>query len=117
MAYYEIKTTATPRGLINDVGERLAKIRLSRNITQASLAQDAGIALRTLRRLEHGESSSLDSFLRVVIALGFTDELLSVFPLHDVRPIERMDLQRKERKRARPTVNKQTDVTWTWSKS
>ena len=117
MAYYDSMATTTPRRVMIEIGVRLAKIRLSRNITQKALARDAGIALRTLRRLELGESTAFDSFLRVVIALGFTDELLGVFPLHDIRPIERMDSQRKERKRARPTAAKATDKPWTWGES
>ena len=106
--------TATSQWTMKEVGFRLAKIRLFRNITQESLAQSAGIGVRTLRRLERGESSTLDSFLRVVIALGFTDDLLGIFPVHDIRPIERMESKRKERKRARPREVIPTDSTWTW---
>ena len=116
MAYYQRKgtETATSHWLMSEVGHRLSKIRLSRNITQDYLAQHAGIGLRTLRRLERGESSKLDSFLRVVIALGYTDDLLGIFPVHDIRPIERMESKRKERKRARPSEAKPNDSTWTW---
>ena len=106
--------TATSQWVMKEVGLCLAKIRLSRNITQDSLAQSAGIGLRTLRRLEHGESSTFDSFLRVVIVLGYTDDLLSIFPVHDVRPIERMEAKQKERKRARPIEERLVDTTWTW---
>ena len=116
MAFYErnVTETATSHWLMKEVGYRLSKVRLSRNITQDSLAQSAGIGLRTLRRLEHGESSTLDSFLRVVIALGYTDDLLGIFPVHDIRPIERMESKRKVRKRARPSEAKPADRTWTW---
>ena len=94
--------TATSQWVMKEVGFRLAKIWLSRNITKDYFAQSAGIGLRTLRRIERSESSTFDSFLRVVIVLGYTDALLSIFPVHDVRPIERMEAKRKERKRARP---------------
>ncbi len=117
MAHYDSKSTATPQRVMVEVGVRLAKIRLSRNITQRALAKDAGIALRTLRRLELGEATAFDSFLRVVMTLGFTDEFLKIFPLHDTRPIERMDARRKERKRARPARVKDTDKAWTWGES
>lgn len=117
MTDYSIHTDVSPHGLKNEVGSRLAKIRLARNITQKSLAQDAGIALRTLRNLELGKSSTIDSFLRVVIALGYADELLGVFPLHDVWPIERMDSHRNERKRARPDKSQSSDKPWSWGES
>ncbi len=116
MASYDRKMTetATSQWVMKEVGFRLAKIRLSRNITQNYLAQSAGIGLRTLRRIERGESSTFDSFLRVVIVLGYTDGLLSIFPVHDISPIDRMKLKRKERKRARPNEEKLADTTWTW---
>ena len=46
----------TSGGLCAELGARLAKIRLSRNITQEALAREAGIGVRTLRRLEAGGS-------------------------------------------------------------
>ena len=39
-------------------------------MTQKTLAREAGIGLRTLRRLEAGQPTSLDSFLRTALALG-----------------------------------------------
>ena len=115
MAVYQ--EPKSPHSLRNEVGNRLAKIRLARNITQKTLAEEAGIGLRTLRRLEAGQSSSLDSFLRIVIVLGLTDELLGAFPSHEIRPIERMDLRRQERKRARPTKSVTDNTPWSWGES
>ena len=112
MAVYEVPDS--PHSLRNEVGIRLTKIRLARNITQKTLAEEAGIGLRTLRRLETGQSSSLDSFLRIVIALGLTDEFLVACPSHEIRPIERMDSRRQERKRARPTKSVPDDTPWSW---
>ena len=114
MAIYKSQTTSSPHGLKNEVGSRLARIRLSRNITQMALAEDAGIALRTLGRLEKGRSSNLDSFLRVVAALGFADDLLDAFPSHELWPIERMDTHQKKRKRARPDKSELADKPWSW---
>ena len=93
----------TAQALADEIGRRLAKIRLSRNITQKSLAESAGIGVRTLRRIEAGHRSTLDSFLRVVQALELDGHLLTAIPSHDIRPIERVDSRRgTERQRARP---------------
>ena len=93
----------TAQALADEIGRRLAKIRLSRNITQNSLAKSAGIGVRTLRRIEAGHRSTLDSFLRVAQALELDDHLLTAIPSHDIRPIERVDSRRgTERQRARP---------------
>jgi transcriptional regulator with XRE-family HTH domain len=37
------------------LGERIEKYRLLKNITQDALAEDAGIGVRTLRRVESGD--------------------------------------------------------------
>ena len=102
-------TTATSHSLETELGKRLARIRLARNVTQKALAKDAGIGLRTLRRFETGQSSTLDSFLRIAIALGLADGLLNSVPPQDIRPIERVTSRRLERKRARPVRTREPD--------
>ena len=104
----------TPRQLEFEIGSRLARLRLSRNVTQSMLAKDAGIALRTLRRLETGESSSFDTFLRVALALDLGDAVLGAIPASQIRPIERVSRTRSERRRARPRPREDRDPTWTW---
>lgn len=47
---------------------KIAKLRLARNFTQKMLPREADIGLRTLRRLEAGQPTSLDTFLRVAMA-------------------------------------------------
>ena len=107
--------TATSHGLEIELGRRLAKIRLARNVTQTALAAEAGIGLRTLGRLETGHSATLDSFLRIAIALGLGDDLLRAIPSHEIRPIERVSSRRLERKRARPAKTRVPDEPWSWA--
>ncbi len=96
------------------IGSRLARLRLSRNVTQAMLAEDAGIALRTLRRLEAGNPSTLDTFLRVAVALDLGDAILGAIPTGQIRPIERVSRTGSERQRARPRPREDRDPTWAW---
>ena len=105
----------TSRSLRTELGNRLARQRLARNVTQAALAETAGIGLRTLRRVEAGDPSSLDSVLRVVIALGLADGLMTGIPALDVRPIERVESRGRERRRARPAKSYMSDESWSWS--
>ncbi len=99
---YSASGVETSLRLQAEVGKRLARLRLARNVTQQMLALEAGIGLRTLRRLEAGEPTSFDTFLRVVIALGLGDDLLTAIPSYDIRPIERVENRGRERRRARP---------------
>ena len=104
----------TSRALRTELGRRLAKLRLARNVTQRTLAEDAGIGLRTLRRIEAGQGCSLDSLLRLAIALGLAEGLLSAVPPREVRPIERVDSGSRERLRARPGKGASPEEPWSW---
>ena len=82
-----------------------------------ALAAKAGIAKSTLRRLEAGQPSTLDTFLRVLIALDMADNMTLAVPEQLVSPIELMDLGR-QRQRARPrnarTKGNGRKGQWTW---
>ena len=104
----------TSRQIETEIGSRLARLRLSRNVTQSMLAEDAGVGVRTLRRLEAGEPSTLDTFLRVALALDLGDAILGAVPTGQIRPIERVSRAGLERQRARPRPREDRDETWTW---
>jgi putative transcriptional regulator len=93
---------------------RLENIRLLRNITRVQLASQAGISVKTLARLEKGEGVSLDTFIRVLTALGIQENLANLLPDPSIRPVERMKFEGKERKRARPVKTHKVDSTWAW---
>ncbi|WP_440983390.1 helix-turn-helix domain-containing protein [Shinella sumterensis] len=99
---------------LRDLGTRIARIRLSRNLTQASLARETGASVRSIKRLEAGENVSLDTLIRVLAALNLGDRLAAALPDPDVRPVERIRHEGHERQRARErnAVQKATD--WAW---
>ncbi len=105
---------ATSKQIEREIGQRLARLRLARNVTQADLAGKAGIGVRTLRRLEAGEPSTLDTFLRVATALDLEEAILSALPEGHIRPIERVSQKGGERRRARPTSDRAAKSTWSW---
>lgn len=47
--------------VLAELGQRLARLRVERDYTQAMLAEQAGISKRTLERLEAGPSCQLNS--------------------------------------------------------
>lgn len=93
---------------------RLREIRLTRNITQAELAQQAGVDVRSIRNLEAGKGMSLDTFLRVLGALNLQTGLQDLLPDPTVRPMERARPQKKERQRARPRRHEKIPTPWKW---
>ena len=94
--------------------KRIEMIRLSRNITQEQLAAEAGVSARTIGRLEKGQGVSMDTFIRVMIALRIQQNLEALLPDPTVRPIERIGLDAGERKRARPVKPINKLPTWSW---
>ena len=104
----------TSQQIGTEIGARMTRLRLSRNVTQAMLAKNAGISTRTLRRFESGEPTTLDTFLRVALALDLGDSILGALPTGQTRPIERTSRSGSERRRARPKPQQEHDPTWTW---
>lgn len=94
--------------------KQLKNIRLTRNFTQAQLAQESGVAIGTIRRLEEGQSVSLNTFIRVIMALDIQQNLGTLLPDPTIRPIERVNSGGSERKRARPINSDSKNSPWAW---
>ena len=93
---------------------QLKRIRLSRNFTQTQLAQKSGVAFRTVKRLEGGQSVSVNTFIRVLMALDLQQNLETLLPDPTIRPIERVNTGGSERKRARPIPSDTDNSPWVW---
>ncbi len=114
MAYPINFTLATSNQIEAALCNQIERIRLSRNITQLQLSEEAGVSLRTIGRLEKGEGVSLDTFIRVMMALGLQQNLKMLLPEPSIKPIERVGIVRKERKRAHPSSSSIKKQRWTW---
>lgn len=93
---------------------QIENIRLARNITQRKLAAEAGVSVRTVARLEKGEGVSLDTFLRILIALGLQENLKTLLPDPTIRPADRIALKGNQRKRARSKSGDAESSVWSW---
>lgn len=114
--------TASPQQSIKALGNQLEQLRLSKNLSQSAVAAEAGVSRRTITRMEAGETVSLDTFVRVLKVYDVADRLASLFPAHSVRPMERVKLEGKQRKRASSTVSEKntvlkqhSDQQWSWN--
>lgn len=114
MSYKIDFTVATSDQIEAALCKRLEHIRLSRNTTQIQLAGQAGVSARTIGRLEKGQGVSLDTFIRVLMALGIQQNLEALLPDPTVRPIERVGIGGRERKRARPGLTGNESAAWSW---
>ncbi|TVP77305.1 MAG: XRE family transcriptional regulator [Puniceicoccaceae bacterium] len=117
----KIDRLMTDETVIREIGGRLARIRLDRDLTQADLADQAGVGVRTLQRLENGTAApQLNMFLRILRALGMIEQLDQLIPEPTPSPMQMLKLQGRLRQRASgkepPTEEaKGTKGTWTWA--
>ena len=96
-----ITSGLTDEAVLQELGERLARLRLQRNIPQADLAQEAGVDRKAVLRLEGGEPVQLVTLLRVLRALGRLDALDALVPAAQPSPIELLERHDRARQRAR----------------
>lgn len=111
----EISNELADRKVLSELGDRLARHRLDRNLTQAQLAREAGVSKRTVVRLEKGESSQVTNLVRVLRALGLLTNLDGLVPAPLVSPLAQLKSRAKERRRASPVAKKPgPESPWTW---
>ena len=116
----KMSTQSTDDAILQELGARLAQVRLERNLTQAQLAQQAGISKRTLERLESGEvAAQLSAFIRVCRALDLLDQFENLIPAAAPSPIAQLKLGGRQRRRASGasrSVNEPPPAggTWKW---
>jgi transcriptional regulator with XRE-family HTH domain len=90
----------TDDAVLEELGSRLSRARLERDLTQQQLAQEAGISVDTVRRLERKQSITLTALLRILRALGQLDVLDLVLQAELPSPIEQLERERRRRQRA-----------------
>jgi transcriptional regulator with XRE-family HTH domain len=102
--------------VLRELGERLTRIRLERNFTQATLAEQAGVSKRTVERLEAGEvATQLSGFLRVCRVLGLLERFDALVPEPLPSPMAQLKLQGRKRRRASgKKVGAPPPKKWTW---
>lgn len=109
-------TGRSDEAVLQDLGRRLTAVRLARNLTQAALAQEAGVSKRTVERLESGEvASRLSAFARVLRVLGLLERFEALVPEQPVSPVSQLKLEGRRRKRASGRrVKAPATRAWTW---
>lgn len=115
----KIQSKITSEALLKLIGERLARLRLSKNLTQKQLAEQAGLGLRTVQRLELGlAATQLSGFVRVCQVLGLVERFDVLIPEEPASPIAQLKLQSRKRQRSR-SRKAATGATkkWTWGES
>jgi transcriptional regulator with XRE-family HTH domain len=99
--------------VIEEIGRRITRRRIDMNLTQATLAERAGIGKRTVERVENGESAQLSSVVRMLRVLDLLPALDAMLPEAGIKPLDVVKLKGRQRKRASPGRSG-TSATWEW---
>jgi transcriptional regulator with XRE-family HTH domain len=77
----------TPTELQVLLGEQIQRLRLSRNLNQRTTAEKAGISEKSLRNLEAGRGSTVETLLRTLKALDSLEGIRMLAPEATVNPL------------------------------
>ena len=112
-----ISQQLTDEAVLQELGRRLAAVRLSRNFTQAQLAGLAGVSKRTIERMESGEvATQLSGLVRVCRALDLLGGINVLVPEPAPSPLAMVKLHGRARKRASTAgpTGRHAAKAWTW---
>jgi len=107
--------TRADDAVLEELGRRLERRRLDLRLTQANLAEQAGVSKRTVERIEAGAVAQTLSLIRILRVLDLLQGLDQLIPKTGPRPMDLLKLKKKERKRAssRRTADR-AGADWSW---
>ncbi len=96
---------------IKKLGERIKLYRVNYGMTQKDLENRSGVSVRSISRLEQGESVQTESLVRILCALQIDDNLDLLVPDQTKRPSYYLK-ERKKNPRARKREKKKIRPKW-----
>ncbi len=105
----------TDEAILSEIGQRIARRRLELRLTQANVAEQAGVAKRTIERIEAGGSTQTATLIRIFRVLDLLAGLDRLIPETETSPMALLKREGKTRQRAsKPRPSKKTNKLWTW---
>lgn len=88
-----------PSDAISMLAERVRSARILAKLTQNELAERSGLTAVTVQKIEGGKNVTLETFLKVLLALGHLEDTQHLLVLPEVSSLE--ELRRREAQRER----------------
>jgi transcriptional regulator with XRE-family HTH domain len=114
-----ITDALTDIAVLHEIGERLERRRIDAGLTQARLAEEAGISKRTVERIEAGHSADFVILMRVLRVLKLLEALDQLVPDLPQSPLVLLKGRGRVRKRVGHPRAQQDDApnpsrAWKW---
>ena len=88
------------RAVLREIGQRLKKQRLRRNLTQQNLADQAGVSRTTISDMEQGSPFQVLTLIQALRALRSLEAIEGFLPDPGISPLQLARMKGKERQRA-----------------
>jgi len=88
------------RAVLREIGQRLKKQRLRRNLTQQNLADQAGVSRTTISDMEQGSPFQVLTLIQALRALRSLEAIEDFLPDPGISPLQLARMRGKERQRA-----------------
>lgn len=91
-----------------NINERIKKYRIASSLTQNELSEKSGISLKTLQLFENGADIKLSNLIKIIEALGLSDNLELLVPDLTDRPsyqVNKIFLKKRVKKSQSHTIN------------
>jgi len=91
---------SSDQAIREELAQRIRNARLNRNLTQAAVAERAGVARSVVQNLEAGKDATITSFIRLLRSLGELGQLDAFLPDPGISPLQLARMQGRRRQRA-----------------
>ncbi len=118
MTIMKISSLLTDDAILAEIGKRVSRRRLDLQLTQAKLAGQAGIAKRTVERIEAGASAQMSSMIRLFRVLDLLPGVEHMLPEAEARPMDMLKRKGKQRRRASSgRISESPGEPWSWDEN
>lgn len=90
----------TNQRIEQEIGQRIQKARLKKNMTQLELAQKSGLSRVAISRIERGLGANLSSLIEILRVLDLLQNVDTLIPSLQFSPLELLGQQKSIRRRA-----------------